>query len=145
MKEVTYEEWLKNPTPRMMWVWDDEVGDVWADEVGDKVKRKVIYFNENKHAHYPIIALSENSATSVGYKHCAEIEKQKQRRMTKKELSRWLREKPTREFKYGSYISCSVYSTYTYGEDEGDIEVRKDIVIREDDGEWREPFVEVEE
>ena len=33
----------------MMWVWDDKVG--------DKVKRKVIYFNENKHAHYPIIAL----------------------------------------------------------------------------------------
>ena len=21
MKEVTYEEWQKNPTPRMMWVW----------------------------------------------------------------------------------------------------------------------------
>ena len=37
MKEVTYEEWQKNPTPRMMWVWDDKVG--------DKVKRKVIYFN----------------------------------------------------------------------------------------------------
>ena len=23
MKEVTYEEWLRNPTPQMMWVWDD--------------------------------------------------------------------------------------------------------------------------
>ena len=22
MKEVTYEEWIKNPTPRMMWCWD---------------------------------------------------------------------------------------------------------------------------
>ena len=22
MKEVTYEDWQKNPTPRMMWVWD---------------------------------------------------------------------------------------------------------------------------
>ena len=135
MKEVTYEDWQKNPTPRMMWVWDDKVG--------DKVKRKVIYFNENKHAHYPIIALSENSAMSVGYKHCAEIGKQ--RRMTKKELSRWLREKPTREFKYSSFISCSVYSTYTYDEDDEEEEVRKDVVIREDDGEWREPLVEVEE
>lgn len=24
MKEVTYEEWIKNPTPRMMWVWNFE-------------------------------------------------------------------------------------------------------------------------
>ena len=23
MKEVTYEDWQKNPTPRMMWVWDN--------------------------------------------------------------------------------------------------------------------------
>ena len=84
MKEVTYEEWQKNPTVRMMWVWDDKVG--------DKVKRKVIYFNENKYAHYPIIALSENSATSVGYKHCAEIEEPKRRRMTNKELAQEIME-----------------------------------------------------
>ena len=135
MKEVTYEEWQKNPTPRKMWVWDDKVG--------DKVKRKVIYFNENKHAHYSIIALSENSAMSVGYKHCAEIKEPKTRRMTHKELARWLREKPTREFKYKD--SISVYSVHSYDEDCGDEEVRKDIVIREDDGEWREPLVEVEE
>ena len=68
MKEVTYEDWQKNPTPRMMWVWDDK------DK--DKVKRKVIYFNENKHVHYPIIALSEDAVISVNYKHCAEIEKE---------------------------------------------------------------------
>ena len=36
MKEVTYEDWLKNPTPRMMWVWDDNVEK-------EKVKRKVVY------------------------------------------------------------------------------------------------------
>lgn len=133
MKEVTYEDWQKNPTPRMMWVWDDKVG--------DKVKRKVIYFNENKHAHYPIIALSENSAMSVGYKHCAEIEKQ--RRMTNRELSRWLREKPTREFKYN--VGRSVYSFHAYDEDDENEEVPNHILIREDDGEWKEPLVEVEE
>lgn len=22
MKELTHEEWMKNPIPRMMWVWD---------------------------------------------------------------------------------------------------------------------------
>ena len=133
MKELTYEDWQKNPTPRMMWVWDDKVG--------DKVKRKVIYFNENKHAPYPIIALSENRAMSVGYEHCAEIEKS--RRMTHKELSRWLREKPTRECKYfrGEYV-CGTFDYREYKQDE---EVDVDMRIREDDGEWREPLVEVEE
>ena len=82
MKEVTYEEWQKNPTPRMMWVWDDKVG--------DKVKRKVVYFNENKHVHYPIIAISEKSARSVDYKHCAEIEEPETRRMTYKELRKYI-------------------------------------------------------
>lgn len=23
MKEVTADDWVKNPTPRMMWVWDN--------------------------------------------------------------------------------------------------------------------------
>ena len=135
MKELTYEDWQKNPTPRMMWVWDDKVG--------DKVKRKFIYFNENKHAHYPIIALSENSAVSVGYKHCAEIEALKTRRMTYKELSRWLREKPTREWKYKGGIS--VYGYYGYEEKRENEEVLNNILIREDDGEWKEPLVEAEE
>ena len=135
MKEVTYEDWQKNPTPRVMWVWDDKVG--------DKVKRKVIYFNENKHAPYPIIALSENRAMSVGYKHCAEIEALKTRRMTNRELSRWLREKPTREYKYQT--SDYICSTFDYREYVQDEEVSVDILIREDDGEWREPLVEVEE
>ena len=136
MKEVTYEDWQKNPTPRMMWVWDDNEN--------NKVQRKVIYIID-KQITYQIIALIKSELSTESFMHCAEIEEVKTRRMTKKELSRWLREKPTREFKYGSYISCSVYSTYTYGEDEGDIEVRKDIVIREDYGEWKEPLMEVEE
>ena len=24
MKEITHEDWMENPTPRMMWVWDDD-------------------------------------------------------------------------------------------------------------------------
>lgn len=134
MKEVTYTDWVKNPTPRMMWVWD-------VDEE-KKVQRKVIYIID-KQITYRVIALIESELSTESFMHCAEVEKPKTRRMTKKELSRWLREKPTREFKYGSYISCSVYSTYTYNEDEEDEEIRKDIVIREDYGEWKEPLVEV--
>lgn len=136
MKEVTYEDWQKNPTPRMMWVWDSEV------EPKVKRKRKVIYFIENKLAHsYPIIALSEDGTDTVGYTHCAEIEKQ--RRMTNKELSRWLREKPTREWK--CKYDNTVCSVYTYNEKCENEEIPDDIFIREDDSEWREPLVEVEE
>lgn len=133
MKEVTYEDWLKKPTPRMMWVWDNKVG--------DKVKRKVIYFNENKHAHYHIIALSENSDMSVGYKHCAEIEEPKTRRMTNQELAWWLRKKPTREWRYND--DNGVCSVYGYWEKYADKEIPDGILIREDGGEWREPLVEV--
>ena len=132
MKEVTYEEWQKNPTPRMMWVWNSNVE--------DKLKRKVIYFLGSK-SHYPIVGLTLNELTAECFMHCAEIEKQ--RRMTHKELSRWLREKPTREYKYfkGEYV-CGTFDYREYKQDE---EVSEDIRIREDDGEWHEPLVEVEE
>ena len=62
--------------------------------------------------------------------------------MTNKELSRWLRESPTREYKYTA--DNSVYSFYPYEENCADEEVYKGIVIREDYKEWREPLVEQE-
>ena len=135
MKEVTYEDWQKNPTPRMMWVWDISEK--------DKVLRKVIYFIENKNAHYHIVALTSDNTAATNYKHCAEIEGPKTRRMTYKELSRWLREKPTREYKYltSDFICCD----YDYRVENQDKEAHEDILIREDDGEWKEPLVEVEE
>lgn len=135
MKEVTYEDWQKNPTPRLMWVWDSKVE--------DKVKRKVVHFIEDKHVRYPIVALTEDSTVSVGYTHCAEIEEPKTRRMTSKELARWLRKKPTREWKW-AFDKC-IYSFYVYNEQYADKEVDVGMRIREDDGEWREPLVEVEE
>lgn len=129
MKEVTYEEWIKNPIPRLMWVWDKD------EEL--KVQRKVIYFL-GPNLSYPIVALSDNEVATENFKHCAEIEKQ--RRMTYKELSRWLREKPTREYTYsykeyiGNWCGYTVDNQYN--------EVTKDVFIREDDGEWKEPLVE---
>ena len=135
MKELTYEDWIKNPIPRMMWVWDNK------EE--DKIKRKVVYFIENKDIFFPVIALSSDSTIIANYKHCAEVEKPKTRRMTNKELARWIRGKPTREYKYSTsdYI-CNAFEYKEYKQDE---EVDADIRIREDDGEWREPLVEVEE
>ena len=132
MKEVTCEDWQKNPTPRMMWVWDSSEN--------NKKQRKVIYFIENKMAHHPIVTLSPDTAILAGYKHCAEIEEPKTRRMTNKELSRWLRGKPTREYKYST--SDYICNTFDYKEYKQDEEVDADMCIREDDGEWRKPLVE---
>ena len=130
MKEVTYEDWQKNPTPRVMWVWDDGYEE-------DKEKLKVLYISKEA---YPVVSVTLDDKHVYRYDHCAEIEKQ--RRMTNKELSRWLREKPTREYKYKKAGDDYVYSFYEYKECRADEEVDGNPLIREDDGEWREPLVE---
>ena len=129
MKEVTYEEWQKNPTVRMMWVWNSNVE--------DKVKRMVLFLTERNPSR-PVIALTSDNITAANYKHCAEIEKQ--RRMTNQELAWWLREKPTREWKYMNGVT--VYGYYGYEEKCENEEVLNNILIREDGGGWREPLVE---
>ena len=126
MKEVTYEDWQKNPTHRMMWVWNE-------DKM-HKVKRKVVYVLRNSYA--KVITIDDDDSDYESYNHCAEIEKQ--RRMTHRELSRWLSEKPHRELKMSGYI----YHDYDYKENEQDAEVTDLILIREDDSEWKEPLVE---
>ena len=140
MKEVTYEEWQKNPIPRMMWVWDSSEN--------NKKQLKVIYISKEDITH-PVITLAYGDIDSSSYKHCAEIEKQ--RRMTNKELSRWLREKPTREYRYRNNGTNNGFGYYVYSylsyleETAADKEVNASILIREDGGEWREPLVEAEE
>ena len=134
MKELTHEEWMKNLTPRVMWVWDD-------DETC-RGKLKVIYISE-KSLMYPVVALADNDKEICRYKHCAEVPKA--RRMTNKELSRWLRENPTRECKYGPDDIYAVFSYHSYVEREASEEVTEEVLIRENDGEWREPLIEVEE
>ena len=136
MKEVTYEDWQKNPTPREMWVWDSVNGE-------DKKKLKVIHISEET---YPVVSVKLDGRQVERFMHCAEIEKQ--RRMTNKELSRWLRENPTRECKWKNK-DCSqsdyVYNNHVYLERCADEEVDSNTVIREDGSEWREPLVEIGE
>ena len=135
MKEITYEEWWRNPTVRMMWVWNSKVE--------DKVKRMVLFLTERNPSH-PVVVLTSDNITTANYKHCAEIEKQ--RRMTNKELARWLREKPTRECtRRNDSDDRLVYSINTYFEICANEEVDDCILIRENGGEWREPLMEVEE
>ena len=132
MKEVTYEDWQKNPIPRMMWVWDNDES--------EKKKRKVVYVLSGvKGKKYNVLTVADKETCTTAYTHCAEIEEP--RRMTNKELSHWLREKPTREYNYKS-IDDYIYGYYEYKESCGDEEVPEDILIREDDSEWREPLVE---
>ena len=128
MREVTYKDWQKNPTPRVMWVWNE-------DEM-HKVKRKVVHVLRNNLAR--VITIDDDNSDYEPYKHCAEIGKQ--RRMTNKELSWWLSEKPHRELKMGDYI----YHDYDYKENEQDAETTDFPLIREDCGEWREPLVDKE-
>ena len=132
MKELTHEEWMENPTPRTMWVWDNDED--------CKEKMKVVYFSEQDIV-YPIVALADNDLAICRYRHCAEIAKT--RRMTNKELSWWLSEKPHREFKY--LTRDYVYSVFDYRDSEQDEEVADLVLIRENDEEWREPIIEVEE
>ena len=60
-----------------------------------------------------------------------------------KELVHWIREKPTREWKYKNGVT--VYGYYGYEEKCENEEVPNNILIRENGGEWKEPLVEVEE
>lgn len=132
MKEVTYEDWQKNPTPRMMWVWNDDVE--------NKEKIKVAYVLNNG-CTYRVLSIVDEESAFERFKHCAEIKKQ--RRMTNKELSWWLSEKPHRERKYAR--APYIYTYYTYNENEQDEEVSDNFLIRENGGEWREPLVGVED
>ena len=102
MKEVTYKDWQKNPTPRMMWVWNATVE--------DKVQAKVIFVAKADTCIYPVLSIMKDDVGYDTFQHCAEIEEPKTRRMTNKELSRWLRGKPTREYKYSTsdYI-CNMF------------------------------------
>ena len=127
MKEATYEDWQKNPIPREMWIWDD------YEE--DKKKRKIIYISKET---YSVVSVTLDDKHVERYEHCAEIEKK--RRMTNKELSRWLREKPMGEYKYKN--DDHIYSFYDYRECYADKELDDLFLIREDGGEWREPLVE---
>ena len=118
----------------MMWVWDVNKK--------DKVRRKVVYVVKGEPCDYPVIAVVSDETAEVRYRHCAEIEEPKTRRMTNKELSRWLKEKPTREYKRSSRTDIGVNCFYSYIEEDADQEVDENFLIREDDGEWREPLVE---
>lgn len=127
MKEVT--EWDNNP--REMWVW--------GSEPERKQKEFVIWIrSDDYHPRVVTIDREEHDAI-ITFQHCAEIEPR--RRMTNKELSRWLCKKPDRE----CLLSCGLVVThYKYYEHEAGNEIAEDMRIREGDGEWYQPLAEEE-
>lgn len=131
MEELNYEDWKKNPTPREMWCWNSSED--------NKVKAKVIHILSGGICLYPVLSVTDNDDDYETYKHCAEIEEY--RRMTNRELSRWLREKPTREYKYNNDNWIFSYNEYKEGCEEE--EVSEKIRIRENYGEWKVPLMEI--
>lgn len=73
-------------------------------------------------------------------KKVTEWDNKPRRRMTNKELSRWLREKPDREWRRSSII----HPYLGYDESKADEEVDNDIYVREGDNPWFVPFAEGE-
>lgn len=137
MKEVTYEDWEKNPTPRMMWVWDD-------DEC-QREKIKVIYFKKTDAVLYPVVTMSDDEQETGVYTHCAEIEEP--RRMTNYDLAKWLSDGARLgEFReYKNPINTLVASYRSYREENKNEPCDEGILIRVNGGDWHEPLVEVEE
>ena len=115
-----------------MWVWND-------NEDG-RSQRKVLYIFHGKGQEWKVSTLSDDETCTDIYKHCAEIKEL--RGMTNKELACWLRENPTREYKYEN--DDWIFNSYEYKEG-CEEEVPEKIRIRENYGKWREPLVEVEE
>lgn len=126
MKEVT--EWDNNP--REMWVWNHDTSCVR--------KAFVIWIKKSSNTIFKVVAVDEHGNIPT-YIHCAEIEPSR-RLMTNKELSRWLREKPNREWKDTSFVHADLI----YRECEEDTEVSNDIYVREGDSPWFVPFAEEE-
>lgn len=64
------------------------------------------------------------------------------RRMTNKELSRWVSGGSNREVKFGESDAACIYRNFNYIENQSDLEVPKGFLIRGGDEKWRVPTYE---
>lgn len=131
MKELTREDWQKNPTPRMMWVWNNNEG--------DKVKRLVVHCF-SRETDKSFVAERKNDITVSYWKHCAEITKEP-KRMTNYEVAKWIADGAScGEFREYSF-QAMVFHDYTYTIGYGNEPCDEDIRIRSNGGEWHEPLI----
>lgn len=126
LTEVT-ESQIVDP-PKKMLVWDYDPGIL--------LKADVLAIVNGRESGYPVI-------TKTGtYRHCAEIpEEPKPRRVTNRELSKWLAKG---HGEYTNTVCCSTsYITYEYFLDSAESEVSENILVRKwDDVDWHEPTVD---
>ena len=140
LKEITTSQ-IFDP-PKKMITWDSECGGFYICEV--------LAIVNGKDNNYPVIA------KNASYRHCAEIpEEPKSRRVTNRELSKWLAKG------HGEYINQVDYANYTYTYDDlsqvncasntytydgisgGKNEVPSYVKVRKwDDVDWHEPTVD---
>lgn len=133
LTEVT-ESQIVNP-PKKMLVWDFEPGTLVPGS-GTVLEADVLAIVNGRESGYPVI-------TKTGtYRHCAEIpEEPKPRRVTNRELSKWLAKG---HGEYANTVCCSTsYITYEYFLDSAESEVSENILVRKwDDVDWHEPTVD---
>ena len=137
LKEITTSQ-IFDP-PKKMITWDSEGAGFYICEV--------LAIVNGKDNNYPVIA------KNVNYRHCAEIpEEPKPRRVTNRELSKWLAKghgecmNPNSDsYSYDDLSKANLASsTYTYG---GISEANKEVpfyvrVRKWDDVDWHEPTVD---
>lgn len=124
-----------------------------------RLVKRLFYDTENENNDHPILAYvqEENGLTTYGFTKNGTrsiheelespddlfIEEEiKPRRMTYREVSQWLRERPD-EFRECKNAHNSVISSIaSYREDETNIPVPEYIVIRRNYGKWKKPIIE---
>lgn len=141
MKTLSYEDWIENSEPRMMWVWNNNEK--------DKVQRKVVNVIKGIDGYKipVVVALSEDNTSIERYEYYAEIEEkelikvkelvEEKELMTYQEFTWWLSDKPRREYMYTD--NTCIFNTYVYTFEEQDIHVSDTIFVRENGGKWKRP------
>lgn len=129
MKEITSEDWVKNPTPRMMWVWDD-------DEQ-DKNKEMVVYIKNNDQVSYPVVTACDDSCYTGAYAHCAEITEEEGTPLNDYELGQLFRCMGVEWKQMGSAFINEMWS-YVEGKEE-ELPISDSVKIRYKQGAWEEP------
>lgn len=120
-------EWDNNP--RKMRVWGGNYYDNTEAYVVVKLTPE-----QDPESTFHVIAKSRFDVNGFErWKHCAEIEEM----ATHKQLARWLRKKPNREYMLGE---THIYSTHTYTTSEENEPLDDDSLVREGDGEWKKPL-----
>ena len=70
------------------------------------------------------------------------IEEVKKRRMTHKELAWWLRDHPEEHRELKMSVDDPIVDSLYYYDNETNVTVNKDIIIRRNGGEWMEPLTD---